>query len=139
MSIPQLFYIGILAGLLNHIPGMDLGTLVFATFLNHDFYGDSLKKTITTVSIMCLGYLITLFIPLVRLDPLIYYFSESILSFFFGHVLFSVIYLGYKSDLSIKIGNLAIALVVLISSILIKSFIMNWNLKESLWMNFIQC
>jgi len=138
MSVPQLFYLGIFAGLLHRIPGMDLGTVIFALSLNNDLFAATLKKSLVTTGICCLGFLVTLLIPLYRFDPILYYFSEKILAFFFGFIFYSVLHLSFRSYLGENAYKFGLASLVLVFAILLKSLATKYNLQGSLLSAFLQ-
>lgn len=127
-----------LASLLHHIPGMDLGTLVFSLYLNKDFYATSFKKSFIILGIVSLGYLATLFIPLARLDPLIYYFSETILGYFFGFILYAIISLWFKSDLGKNLYHFSAASFVLVAAVLLKAYQIKIDVSGNLGLSFLQ-
>jgi hypothetical protein len=138
MSIPQLFYLGIFAGLLHRIPGIDLGTIIFALSLNNDLFAEKFKKTVVTTGVASLGFVVTLLIPLYRFDPILYYFSEKILAFFFGFILYSIVNLSYRSHLGDNVFKFGVASSVLVFAILFKSLATAWNIQGSLFLAFLQ-
>ena len=138
MSIPQLFYLGMLASLLHHIPGMDLGTMVFALHYNNDFYATSFKKSLMSLGVVALGYIATLFVPLTRLDPIIYYFSETILGFFLGFIFYAALYLWFKSEIGKNIYHSLVACILLSAAILLKAYQIKIDVPENMGLSFLQ-
>lgn len=138
MSIPQLFYFGILVGILTRIPGLDLGCFIFALHLNSEIYQEKLKKTLILVSTIAMGYLVTKLIPLSRLDIIIYHYSDNILGFLSGLFFYSAIYLWLKKSSPYQFKEMVLAIATLIGLIILKALQIKFTDMDSLWISFFQ-
>lgn len=138
MSIPQLFYLGLLAGILNRIPGVDLGSLIFALHLNSELYMKSSKKTFLLFAIINLGYMVTLFFPLSRFDVILYYHSDKILGFLTGYIIFTSSYLWIKNESLYRTKSIFLSFIVVMVLILFKSFQLKTIMHESMLVYILQ-
>lgn len=138
MTIPQLFYLGVLAGVLSRIPGLDLGSLFFALHLNFDLYSKAYKKTFISLFVCSLGYISTLLIPLARMDNIIYQFSDNILSYFFGFVIYAAFYIYRSSKYIYRVKEIVFALLIVVCAILLKSYQVKMPLITFLLGSYVQ-
>lgn len=137
MSIPQLFYFGILAGIITRIPGLDIGSFIFAFHLHTELYLDNFRKSLIKISIVGLGFLITIMIPLSRFDFIIYHYSDLILSFLMGIFLYSALYIWMNTKKAYKLKELILAATILICLIVIKSYQIKLGEMDNAWGIFL--
>lgn len=127
ISFSKLFYLGLLSGLLNKIPFMDLGTLFYCLTLNKEIFLGSWKKSVTSIGIICFGYFLSILLPLNRLNLVFISYVQIFMSFFCGFILYSCYQLWRKSseELTIKIlfQSMSVAVLGIISFKLIPQYL----------------